>query len=612
MIGVNTRVLPSWNRLGTTCLGAVRSFGKYSSRTPKHLQPLILPEHLSGIEIAADSLYNKGSGFPSRERDRFNLRGLLPPVVCSMEIQLERLYIGYHRVGQTAPVDVAAGRKENVVAKYLYLTQLQDRNETLFYRLLVDHIKEMAPIIYTPTIGIACQKAGAIFRRARGLYFSGHDDVGDMHAIVRNWPHPEVDVVVVTDGSRILGLGDLGAHGMAIPIGKLSLYVAGAGIDPQKTLPVMVDVGTNNEKLLNDPLYLGVRKRRLCNDAYVAVIDEMMDAIHSRFPKAMIQFEDFANPHADMLLDRYRRKFCMFNDDIQGTGTMCLAGMLAALRVKGKRFQLQNTKVVCLGGGSAGIGVCRSLAEGMREEGLSKSEAAQNFYVVDVNGLIASSRGSQLTDGQTQFARHDLPNNMPLLEVIKAVKPDVLLGLSGAGGTFTPEVLQAMAACQDKPIIFAMSNPTVKSECTAQEAYDNTGGRAIFATGSPFADVVDANGKLLMPASQANNMFIFPGLGLGATSVRAKGISRSMLFAAAKQLALQITPDDIAAGRVFPSINKIREVSLNIAIAVAEQACKENLHKYNYDPDEFKDWADYIEYNMWEPLYRPLVNGHIY
>jgi len=572
----------------------------------------VVTEGRYGVGILHDPGYNKGTAFPKRERDRLGIRGLLPPAVFSLKEQMRRSYLAFHRAGGTSQRDREVyGREENKIAKHLFLVNLQDRNETLFYALLSQYIEEMAPIIYTPVVGYACLNHGQLFRRARGMYLSGFEDRGDMMSIVRNWPEKEVDVIVITDGSRILGLGDLGAHGMPIPIGKLSLYVAAAGIDPAKCLPVLIDVGTNNEEMLKDPLYLGHKSRRIEGQEFAEIMDEVMDALITRFPKALIQFEDFKSPYAELFLQRYRKKARVFNDDIQGTGTMVLAGILSAMRANGLApHDLVRQRVLCVGAGTAGIGVCSSLVKGMTEEGLSEDEARRNFWLVDNKGLLTSARGDDLQSSQIPFARMQqdgLNEGASLVDVIRHVKPTILLGVSGVGGTFTQEVVQAMAAglpAQTRPIIFPMSNPTDRSECTAEQAYDWSEGRVIFASGSPFPPV-ERNGEIVLQPSQANNMFIFPGVGLAAVATRSKRISDKMFYCAAQTLAQNVPQEMIAQYRVFPLIRDIREVSKKIAIAVAEVAEKEGL--VTEPLDEGETWEERITELMWSPDYKPTV-----
>eukprot|EP00053_Salpingoeca_punica_P013600 m.122987 g.122987 ORF g.122987 m.122987 type:complete len:625 (+) comp16239_c1_seq1:1217-3091(+) len=565
-------------------------------------QSTTLPPTTFGAEIIYDPIFNKGTGFSQREQDRLGLRGLVPPGGFTLEQQAERAYYNFHRAGGTHERDIARGVHENVVAKHLFMVALQDRNETLFYRLITDKIAEMAPIIYTPTVGYACVNANMLFRRPRGMYFTARD-LGDMHALVRNWPRPEVDVVVITDGSRILGLGDLGVQGMAIPIGKISLYVAAGGIDPSRCMPALIDVGTDNEQLLKNKHYMGLRHPRITGAEYIKIVDEVVIAISQRFPNAIIQFEDFKTPNAEMLLKRYQNVFRCFNDDIQGTGAMTLAGLLAASR-RTKR-PLSQSRVVCVGAGSAGLGVCNVLLDAMERQGLSRQEALKNFYLVDKDGLITSKR-SQLQHGQDHFARSDSTDfeGAPLLETIKHAQPHVLLGVSGVGGIFSEACVRQMASTCPEPIIFAMSNPTHLSECTAEQAYTWTEGRTIFASGSPFGPVT-VNGVTHVP-SQSNNMYIFPGVGQGVLTAGARIIPQRMFYQAAVELSNTVSEEMLRQGEVFPGISDIRSVSQRIAAAVARVAVEEGVA--TIEPENGIDWEEMVRRRMWEPRYRTLVS----
>eukprot|EP01101_Sappina_pedata_P013341 TRINITY_DN9607_c0_g1_i1.p1 TRINITY_DN9607_c0_g1~~TRINITY_DN9607_c0_g1_i1.p1 ORF type:complete len:598 (-),score=272.74 TRINITY_DN9607_c0_g1_i1:8-1567(-) len=490
--------------------------------------------------------------------------------------------------------------------KYLYLTALSERNETLFYKILMDNIKELAPIVYTPTVGVACLKFGQNYRKpGRGMYFTSEDQ-GVMGPMAYNWPHSDVDVIVVTDGSRILGLGDLGAHGMAIPIGKLSLYVAAGGIDPKKVLPITIDVGTNNQKLLKDPLYLGIPEPRVSGERYYDIIDEFMHSVTSRWPRALVQFEDFSTDHALPILKKYREKFLCFNDDIQGTGAVALSGLLSALRVRGlPTSELPKQTILCLGAGSAGIGVCESVVNGMVQEGLTPEEARSRIYVVDQYGLLVSKDSERMSEQQKPFARNDFSDNsISLPELVEKIKPTILLGFTGVAGTFTKEIVTAMAKNTERPTIFALSNPTRLSECTAQQAFEWTNGKCIFASGSPFENVT-IDGKV-HHVSQGNNMYVFPGLGLGATLCGATKITDGMLYAASKALTATVSETEISNGQVYPDVTQIREVSAKIACEVIKVAQKEKLSRVRQPEGvELKDW---VKENMYVPQYFPLVN----
>eukprot|EP01102_Stenamoeba_stenopodia_P008339 TRINITY_DN2392_c0_g1_i1.p1 TRINITY_DN2392_c0_g1~~TRINITY_DN2392_c0_g1_i1.p1 ORF type:complete len:607 (-),score=143.98 TRINITY_DN2392_c0_g1_i1:173-1993(-) len=555
---------------------------------PDYLQPLIVDK--DGIDLIHDPLYNKGTGYPIPERDRLRIRGLVPPRTFTLQEQVERVLARYHEINDD-------------VQKYVYISSLQDRNETLFYRLLMENISQMASIIYTPTVGEACQKFGTMFRRARGMYFSSLDK-GEMISMVYNWPSDEVDIIVVTDGSRILGLGDLGVHGMGIPIGKLALYVAGAGIHPNRVLPVTIDVGTDNQALLQDKFYLGNRHSRLKGPEYYQIIDEFLHAVYTRWPNVLVQFEDFNNEHALPLLEKYRNKYLCFNDDIQGTGAVALAGILCALRAQSlPPNALTKQRVVCLGAGSAGLGVCNSLVMGMVQEGLTAEEAYKNFWLVDKDGLLGLGRKS-ITPSQLPYCRLDEKNGSSLLETIRKVKPTILLGLSGVGATFTEPVIREMAKHCPRPIIFPLSNPTSKAECTAEQAYRWTDGNAIVASGSPFKPVI-YNGKTLTP-TQGNNMYIFPGLGLGVIASKSKRITDSMFYAAAKTLAAWVPDEDVLQGKVYPGISRIRDVSLKIAVAVCNVALEEGLAGM---PKNIPNLEQYVASFMYVPEYASLVRS---
>jgi malate dehydrogenase (oxaloacetate-decarboxylating)(NADP+) len=420
--------------------------------------------------------------------------------------------------------------------------------------------------------------------------------------MVYNWPHDDVQVIVVTDGSRILGLGDLGANGMGIPVGKLSLYVAAGGVDPRRTLPVMLDCGTDNEELRNDPTYLGMSHPRLTGDEYYSLVHEFIMSAFERWPNALLQFEDFSTNNARALLDAYKGRKLIFNDDIQGTGAVTLAGLLGALRAQKMGQQLRDQKIFVVGAGSAGIGVADSIREGMQHQGLSEREARERFYVFDDKGLIGSSRNSaDLSPQQLTYRREDEEGGCTLLEGMKKHKPGILLGLTGIGGLFKEEDIREMARHHVRPIIFPLSNPTSSAECTAQQAYEWTDGRAIVASGSPFDPVV-LNGKTLNP-SQCNNMFIFPGVGLGATGVRAKAVTNEMLFAGAQALAQAVTDEDLDKGMVFPPVSQIRDVAISVAAAVARSAMFHGIAR-RMPP---ADLESFLAKTMWKPVYRPIV-----
>jgi malate dehydrogenase (oxaloacetate-decarboxylating)(NADP+) len=464
-------------------------------------------------------------------------------------------------------------------------------------------MEEMAPLIYTPTVGQACKEFGMRYRRPRGMYFT-EEDRGHMAAMVYNWPHKDVHVICVTDGSRILGLGDLGANGMGIPIGKLSLYCAAGGIAPHRVLPVVIDAGTDNEDLLNDDFYLGVQKKRMKGPDYFQLVDEFMQAVKHRWPNVLVQFEDFSSDKAQILLNHYRHDHLCFNDDIQGTGATTLAGVLGALRAKGETVNdLGNQRIVIAGAGSAGIGVAQVLMQAMMEQGRTAEEAKDCFYVVDATGLLGVEQNDSLSQEQKKFTR-EVDGGMPLDEVVKKYKPTMLLGMTGVGGLFKEDIVREMAAHCERPILFPLSNPTIKAECTAEQAFEWTNGKCIFASGSPF-DPVTIGDKTFYP-TQCNNMYIFPGLGLGATICGAKRVTDKMLYVAAEALANFVSDEELEVGKVFPPLASIRDVSRTVAVAVIEQAMKEG-QAAKLAGKNIEDLDSYVHSKMYDPVYVPLV-----
>jgi len=435
------------------------------------------------------------------------------------------------------------------------------------------------------------------------MYFTA-EDRGEMSAMAWNWPSPDVDVVVVTDGSRILGLGDLGCHGMGIPIGKLTLYVAAGGIHPRRVLPVQLDVGTDNEQLRNDPNYLGLRRPRLRGQEYFDFVDEWINAIHQRYPNALIQFEDFQTSVALPLLNKYREKYLTFNDDVQGTGAVALAGVFSALKAQGlPQSVLPEQRILCVGAGSAGVGVCDSIVQGMSFQGLTEAQAYKRFWMWDQHGLLHQDR-TDLTDCMRNFARTDVTKSpTTLVDLVNEVKPTILLGLSGQGGIFTEEIVRAMAKHVERPVIFPMSNPTSKAECTAEQAVHWTDGRAILASGSPF-DPVEYKGKTHY-TTQGNNLFIFPGLGLGSIVSESRTVSDGMIYSAAARLSELVSDEELAEGKIYPDISTVRSVSKEIAIAVAQTA----LHEGHAQMDLTYDLRDVVEHSMYQPQYAPLVES---
>jgi len=535
-----------------------------------------------GVELLRDPLLNKGTAFTEREREVLGLRGLLPPHVLSQDEQVERV-LEYLR------------RQRDDLDKYVVLAALHDRNESLFFRIVCDHIDEMQPIIYTPTVGLACQRFGHIYQRPRGL-FIGANDRGRVAQILKNWPQ-RAGIIVVSDGERILGLGDLGANGMGIPIGKLSLYTACAGVHPAQCLPVILDVGTNNTELLGDPFYVGLRQRRLRGAGYDELVDEFITAAQQAFPGVLIQFEDFANHNAFRLLNKYRERICTFNDDIQGTAAVALAGILSALRVTGG--SLTDQRLLFLGAGEAAIGIADLVVSAMVAQGLSPQAARARCGMVDSRGLVVSSR-TDLSEEKRKYALDHAPvGDFP--GAVKALRPTAIIGVAAVGGTFTAEVLGEMARLNKRPIVFALSNPTSKSECTAEEAYRHTGGRALFACGSPF-DPVTVDGKTFV-ARQGNNSYIFPGVGLGAIVSRARRVTDEMFMAAAHTLAHDVTESDLEQGSLYPALPRIREVSGHIATAIARVAYRGGLAAER----EPQDIAAHVASHMYDPHYVSYV-----
>lgn len=532
-----------------------------------------------GVQLLHDPIHNKGTAFTKEERDLLGLRGLLPPRISSEELQVRRVMENLRA-------------KSTNLERYILLAALQDRNESLFYRVVMDHLKELMPIIYTPTVGEACQKFGHIFRRPRGLYLSA-EDKGSLGKVMDNWPQKDVRVIVVTDGERILGLGDLGADGMGIPIGKLALYTACAGIHPTQCLPITLDVGTENPERLHDPLYIGLPQRRLRGEDYDAFIEEFVTAVMDRFPKAVLQFEDFANRNAFRLLRMYRDRHTVFNDDIQGTASVTLAGLFSALRLTGGR--LADQRVLFYGAGEAGIGIGDLLTSALVSEGMDADEARLHSWFMDSTGLVVASRDG-LAEHKLRYA-HDAPFTDNLVEAIQRIQPTALIGVSGQPGVFTREAVEAMTALNDVPIVFALSNPTSKSECTARQAYTWSEGRCVFASGSPF-DIVEWKGRTFVPG-QANNAYIFPGVGLGLMVSQATSVPDELFAVAARALADIVSEHDLSMGRIFPSLARIRDVSAHIAVAVARRVYELDLSR----SEPVQDLEAAVRDAMYQPVY---------
>ncbi|HXD01145.1 MAG TPA: NAD-dependent malic enzyme [Verrucomicrobiae bacterium] len=544
------------------------------------LSPWGAPLKQRGAALLTNPLLNKGTAFTERERDALGLRGLLPPRVFSLEEQVKRSLL-------------AVRRKPDALEKYIYVTNLQNRNEVLFYRLVMENLEEMIPLIYTPTVGEACLQYGAIFRRPRGLFITLRER-GRIAEILRLWSHDGVRLIVVTDGERILGLGDLGALGMGIPVGKLALYTACAGVHPSYTLPIMLDVGTDNAELLEGDFYIGLKERRARGAVYDEFIEEFVSAVHTVFPHALLQWEDFGNTNAFRILQKYRSRQPSFNDDIQGTAATAVAGLIAALRLT--HGSLAQQRLLFLGAGEAGTGIADLYVEAAQAEGLSVEEARRRCWFVDSKGLVVKSR-TDLAEHKKHYA-HAQRFVATLAEAVNAFKPTMLVGVSGMTAAFTKEIIGTMSSFNKQPIIFALSNPTSKAECTAEQAYTWSDGRAIFASGSPFPPF-EHNGRRHVPG-QGNNIYIFPGVGLGALVSEAREVSNEMFLAAARKLAELVQPEDLAVGRVFPPLTKIREVSLQIAAAVATTAHDAGLAQVPRPKDIMAD----IRAQMFEPVYR--------
>ncbi len=532
-----------------------------------------------GLEVLQNPALNKATAFTSEERERYKLRGLLPPAICSQETQLSRTLENLRR-------------KAHDIERFIYLQALAARNERLFYRLVLDHVDEILPLIYTPTVGQACKEFAHIFRQPRGLYVTA-DDKGRIREILDNWPNRDVRVIVVTDGERILGLGDLGANGMGIPIGKLALYTALGGISPEETLPIMLDVGTNNEELRKDPLYLGLGIPRISGAEYFELVDELVESVQDAYPGALLQFEDFATPNAYALLNRYRDKMQCFNDDIQGTAAMALAGVYASTRLSGVEFG--DLRVMFLGAGSAATGIADLMVKALVATGLSTQEARERLWFVDLGGLVVKERLDELLPHNLPYAHNHA--RADFIGALDSIRPQVLIGATGAPGTFTREAVERMAAFNRRPAIFALSNPTSRAECTAEQAYQWSDGRAIFASGSPFGPV-ERNGKILRPG-QSNNSYIFPGVGLGAVVSGTRIITDEMFLVAAKALANTVSESDIASGTLYPPLREIREVSVSIATDVAQIAYESSLAT-NKRPAQLND---FIRKRMYQPSY---------
>jgi malic enzyme len=551
-----------------------------------------LPVTQRGRALLDEPLLNKGSAFPDDERRSLGLSGLLPIHVSTLEQQVIRT------LSQLA-------NKATDLEKHIYLASLHDRNETLFYRLVVDHLEELVPLIYTPTVAEACRQWSHIFRRARGLYITPADR-GSVEQLLRNSAMSEAAVIVITDNERILGIGDQGAGGMGIPIGKLALYTAAAGIHPSLCLPISLDVGTDNRELLDDPLYLGYQAERLRGDEYWALVDEVVEAVRKVHPGALLQWEDFGNRTSFRHLDTYRDVLPSFNDDIQGTAAMVIGGLFAAMRMLGDR--ISDQRVVIAGAGSAGIGIARQIKAAMIQDGLAEGAVRDRILVTDSHGLVIDGREG-MEERKQEFAAN--PNliaswdvagdSIDLAAVVEGHKPSILIGVTGKPGTFTEAMIRSMSTNHDRPIVMPMSNPTNNTEAKPTDIIGWSDGRALVATGSPF-DPVTHNGEVHR-IGQANNVFVFPGMGLGAIVGRASTITVGMFLAAARALADFVTDDTMKSGSLYPPITDVRAVSRNVALAVIEAAARGGVGQTLADPESA------VEAAMWDPVYVPYRAG---
>ncbi len=511
----------------------------------------------SGPSILHDPVHNRGSAFSSEDRTRLGLEGFLPPVADTLDTQIARVHM------QLSMLD-------NDLQKYLLLSDLQARNETLYYAVLMSDPATFMPLVYTPTVGEACQKYDHVLRASRGMYLP-ITLKGRLKEVLANWPQKDVRFIVVTDGERILGLGDLGVNGMGIPVGKLALYSVCAGVPPEMTLPITLDVGTNNTSLLDDPLYLGLRQHRVRGADYDAFIAEFVAAVTELFPLCCLQWEDFANINAVPILERYRDQICTYNDDIQGTAAVAVAGIYGALRMSGEKLTEQT--FLFLGGGSAATGIAELISQAMVLEGATIEEARARNWLFDINGLMVSSR-TDLAAFQRPFA-HDHAPSTSFVDAIRSIRPTGIVGVSTVPKLFNQAVIEAMSEINKRPIIFPYSNPTSRSECTAEEAYKWSNGQAIFASGSPFPPV-DFNGKRFVPG-QGNNVYIFPAMGMAVLATQSTRVTEDMFIVAAKAVAEQVTDEDLAQGLIYPPQRDIRKASLHVAVRIAEHIFDKGL-----------------------------------
>lgn len=534
-----------------------------------------------GFALFHDPLHNRGSAFTQEQRTANGLEGLLPPAVDTLATQMARIHLQLDAL-------------DSDLQKYLLLSDLQARNQTLFFAVVMSDPATFMPLVYTPTVGEACQKFDHFYRAPRGVYLP-ITAKGRVQSLLSNWPQKDIRFIVVTDGERILGLGDLGVNGMGIPVGKLSLYTAVAGVPPELTLPITLDVGTNNEQYLEDPLYLGLRQHRVRGGEYDAFIEEFVQAVQTLYPKSCLQWEDFANINAVPILDRYKDKICTYNDDIQGTAAVALAGIYGSLRISGQK--LTEQRFLFMGAGSAGTGIAELISEAMVLEGLSIEEARGRCYLFDVNGLLESTR-SDLADFQKPFAHSHAPSRS-FVETIESIKPTAIIGVSTVPKLFNQQVIEAMSRINERPIIFPYSNPTSRSECTAEEAYRWSNGKAIFASGSPFPPV-EVNGQKFVPG-QGNNVYIFPAMGMAVLATESTRVTQAMFIVAAKAVAEQVTQASLDSGLIYPPQSQILDASLHTAAKIAEHIFDQGLARVARPADI----EAHIRSMAYKPVYPP-------
>ncbi|KAG5992938.1 hypothetical protein E4U43_003617 [Claviceps pusilla] len=613
------RRLAGFNPMSTVDFGAIeekmkvaaldqhRGYAKDSYAEIKQDRPTecVTESQAAGYQILREPLWNKGLSFTPEERVAKNLTGLLPHAIESLHTQCARA-IKMINTRQTG------------IDKYLYLSNLKAQNADLFYRLLMDNVRDLMPLVYTPTIGDVCLQYSSLYTRPEALYISIKQRKS-IRTMLRNWPCSDPEICVVTDGSRILGLGDLGMNGVGISIGKLALYTAAAGIHPSKTLPIVLDCGTDNEDNLKDPLYLGLRQKRPSADVQQEFMDEFMESVKEVYPNMVVQFEDFESGKAFNYLERYRNAHCAFNDDIQGTGAVILGGYIGAVNLSG--VPIEEQRLVFMGAGSAGVGVAKQLVEYYTRRGFSEAEARDKFWLVDTKGLVTQDRGDKLAEHKKYFARAD--NNgqqfRTLEEVIEYVKPSALVGLAATYGIFTESVVGALKASVDaggpgrRPILFPLSNPLTKAECTFEQAVQWTNGSVIFASGSPFQSLTAKVGEgetdeVTYHPNQGNNVYVFPGLGLGAILAKASRITDNMVYTSAEALAGTLNSDELHKGLIYPRIERVREASITVAREVMKAARREGVSQLDEQRwHEWEEWGDvaltaYIKQHIYNPM----------